>query len=697
MLKANKALIVENWASSFSRSSFLKGRDFSEPDDRRLDRMDKFVSALIEKAENPDSKKAHEVLKTQIRAETAKVLGYVAMVKKQNLLRDVMLYIIEHDMPDLSRATAKMAVDAMIDRSIEGTVMMLEEFAEMRASLARCMPGSPGSQTSLDQGFSRVLRNVMDYFDIDFAALFKYSPGSKEFTVQACSAKGVALTKGTSVLSDSFQIGADAVSDKKAKVVSDGSNEPSKKKKVLGRLAFVNSMAVPLVRGDDVLGVLLLGDSSRSTPFAPEEVGLVDDLAAQIVWVMDSVELFGQLNTRTKAQKALIDTAAALQQEISSEEIYRIVATKLTEILPCNELAFYIYDWERRVANPAFATGPYVAEIMADRDFGVDVGIAGYIAKSRRAEIIANTESDPRGTYIPGTPNSRTSMLAVPVLGQRDVLGVIELQRYPPEVFTKEDLEIAIMFANHASVALENARLLMELKHARDQIEVHMDLLTHDIANYTTPIMAYFESLRSRKDLDPEISQVVDRTSRQVESMMRLVEMVRAMERLREGLPKNLRAMDVKKAVDWAVKEIKDRSRRDDVEFELSMPKEPVMVLADDMLKDIFLNLFNSASMPDRNVSTKLVVSMEPRKDHKLEHWWIRVSQPNRAIPNNLKGEVLRMSKSSKSELTGGFGIGLAAAKGIVDKYGGNMWVSDIVQGDYTKGCVFNIMLPKIH
>jgi GAF domain-containing protein len=696
VLKANRARIVENWAASFSRSSFLKGKDFSEPDDRRLDRMDKFVSALLEKSENPDSKGAHEVLKIQIRAETAKVFGFVAMVKKQNLLRDVMLYVLEHDMPDLNRATAKLAVDAMIDRSIEGTVMMLEEYGELRSSLARCMPGAPDSLSSIDQGLSRVCRNIMDYFEAELVALFRYTPRTKEFTCEACSAKGVALTKGTTVTSDSFPLAADSISERRTKVAGEAADEPSKKKKVLGRLSFAHSMAVPLLKGEVPLGVVLVGDNSRLTPFSPEEVGLLEEFAEQIVWVMGSVELFSQLNTRAKAQKALIDTAAALQQEISSEEIYRIVATKLTEIIPCNELAFYVYDWEKRVANPAFATGPYASEIMADRDFGVDVGIAGYVAKSRRAEVITDTEADPRGTYIPGTPNTKTTMLAVPVVGQKEVLGVIELQRYPPGTFTNEDLEAAIMFANHASVALENAKLLSELKRARDQIEVHMDLLTHDIANYTTPIMAYFESLRARQDLDPQIAEVVEKTYRQVESMMRLVEMVRAMGRLRDGPAKGLRASDVKKAVEWAVKEIRDRSKREDVEFELDLPKEPVMVLADEMLRDIFLNLFNSASMPDRDVTTKLIVSMEPRKDHKLEHWWIQISQPTRSIPNHLKGEVLKMSKSSKSELTGGFGIGLAAAKGIVDRYGGNMWVSDIVQGDYTKGCVFNIMLPKV-
>jgi GAF domain-containing protein len=696
VLKANSGRIVENWFASFSRSSYLKGREFGEPDDTRLDRMKAFVQAVIERSENPDSKKAHEVLKSAIRADTAKVYGFTAMVKKQNLLRDVMLYVIEHDLPDIPRATAKLAVDAMIDKSIEGTVMMLEEFGEMRGSLAQCMPGSPDARFTADQGFARFCRNVMDYFEVDFVALFTYQSRSNEFVCQACSAKGVTLTKGATVLLSSFPMGAEAVRDKKTKVAGDGNEEATKKQKVLGRLFFNHTMAVPLVRGEEVIGLMLLGDSTKVTMFTSEEVGLMEDLALQMVWVMSSIEMFNKMAVKSKAQKALIDTAAALQQEISSEEIFRIVGTKLSEIVPCNELTFYIYDWERRIGNPVFATGPYVAEIMADREFPADVGFAGYVARSKKAEIINDTSADPRGSYIPGTPEVRTAMLVIPVIGQKEVIGVLELQKYPPETFNQDDLETSIMFANHASVALENAKLLNELRRARDQIEVHMDLLTHDIANYTTPIMAYFESLRTREDLDSQISQVVDRTSRQVESMMRLVEMVRTMAKLREEAPRNLRAMDVKKALESSIKEIRDRSKREDIEFELDLPKEAVMVRGDDMLKDIFMNLFNSVAMPDKETKTHLAVSIESRKDRKLEFWWIKVAQPSRAIPNNLKGEVLRLAKTSKSELTSGFGIGLAAVKGVVDRYSGNMWVSDIVTGDYTKGCVFNIMLPKV-
>jgi len=42
-----------------------------------------------------------------------------------------------------------------------------------------------------------------------------------------------------------------------------------------------------------------------------------------------------------------------------------------------------------------------------------------------------------------------------------------------------------------------------------------------------------------------------------------------------------------------------------------------------------------------------------------------------------------------------GFGLGLSIVKSIVDKFGGRIWVEDRVGGDFTKGTVFKIKLPK--
>lgn len=694
VLRANAGRIVEAWAHESAKSAYLKGTDLNVPEEVRIERLKVFYHALIGRTENPISSSAQESLRSAIRAEHARNMSLSSMVKKQNLLRDTMLHVVEHDLPDLSRATAKVALDAIIDRGIEISAETMEEYGEMRSALMKSLPGADES-FSLDQSLARFCRGAMDYFDADFVALFRYRPGTHDLTCKACSAKGLALTKDSSVQLGSFPVAAQAIAQRKTMYLSESSGESSTKKRVMGRLSFAHTICAPMFWGEQIVGILFVGNSSKSLYFTPDEVGLVEDLASQVARVLENSDLFDALNMRSRAQKVLIDTAASLQQEIESDEIYRIVATRLTELVPCDELAFYVFDWSRHICNPVYATGPYVSEIMADRGFSADVGVVGYVGKSRKAEIVLDSEADPRADYIPNTPKTSTTMLAVPVIGQKEVIGVIELQRYAPKTFSAEDLEVAILFANHASVALENAKLFKELTHVRDQIELHMDLLTHDIANYATPITAYFETLRQRHDLDPQVVTVLEKTSRQAESIIRLIEMVRTISRLREGPPKTLKRMDLKKAISAAVEDVKRHGDPNAIVFEMNLPGEAMLVQADEMLKDIFVNLFFSIAMTEQQESTRLMISAEERKDRKMAFWWIKVAQPSKAIPPHLKGEVLRMAKTSKSELTGGFGIGLAAAKGIVERYQGSMWVGDIVTGDYSKGCVFSMLLPK--
>ena len=693
-LRSNIGVIIEDWSSATARATYARGAEFDIPQQERVDRLRTFLEALLRRAEDSADKDALMRLKCSIRSEHSRSINLSTLIKRQSLLRDVMYKVIVKELPNVPKATAKLAVDSIVDKSIEGTVVMLEEYTDLQSALTKWLLSGSGEDAPFEQSLSRFCRNAMDYFDMEFAAVFRYDSYAQELVCQACSAKSVALSKDTRIQIRTLPAATEAFDQGKT-VVLDGTGKTQKKRKITGQVSFLHTILVPMSRNGERIGMMIFGDNARPILFTPDEVAMAEDLAKQMVRVQENFENFQKLNLRARAQKALVETAALLQQDIESEEIYRIVATRLTELIPSHEVAFYIYDWGRHVGNPVYSSGPYAAEIMADRDFDAELGIAGYVARTRKAEIVLDTEADPRGELIPNTPKTKNRMLAVPVIGQKEVLGVIELMRYPPENYTKEDLEIATMFANHASVALENAKLLNEVVSVRDQIELSMDLLTHDIANYTTPINAYFSELSTIKDLDPNVKNAIEKTERQVESIARLVEMVRTLAKIRGNEPKVFKKMDMRKAIDESVAEVRSKTKSKDIEFDMYFPGEEMLVNADDLLKEIFTNLFYSVAMSDRQQKTLLTVTGEVKKDSKAEYWWIKVAQPNKAIPDNLKGEVLRMAKASKSELTGGFGIGLAAARSIVNRYSGGMWVSDIVPGDYTKGCVFNIMIPR--
>ncbi len=687
--------IVDRWAAEVGRVPFARVSESVAAPAVRAERLRSFLSALLDHVEDPGSAKAREVLRSIIRSEQLRSLNLSRVLANLLILRRMVVDIVIERTSDEDLAAARRVASSAVDLGVEEISFLMEEHVQMQSVLVRCLSCSPGDRSELEQSFARFCRNAMDYFDADFVSVFRYLEDTEELMCIGCSAKGVAIPRDSRMFLTSFPLAAEALEHGTPRTCVSPAWSAGQKRKVLGQMVFEHCIVVPLLRGDARLGVLFIGDTSGPTQFTTDEVSIAEDFGANVVRVMENVELFEKLSIRARAQTALIETAASLQKEIESSEIYRIISDKMVELIPCNELAFYMFDWDRKVGNPVYATGPYATEVMDDRDFPPDEGYVGHVARTRRAEIINDTEEDGRGSYIPGTPATHSRMLAVPILGKKEVLGVVELLKYPPDFFTKEDLEVATMFANHAAVAVENAKLLNEVSSARDEVQLHMDLLTHDIANYTTPVMAYIESLRGRKGLDPEVAQAVERAYSQVDNIIYLVDTVRTIAKLRENSAPNLVRTDLRSVLDGAVAEARAKSPGRTLEVSVSLPKVPVMVTADPMLREAFVNLFVTASKTSKRPETRLSVVAEEHKEGTRDVWLVRVEDPNRVIPAQLKREVLRMTKRSRSEFTGGFGIGLAAARAIVDRSSGKMWVSDIVPKDPSKGCVFNVLLPK--
>ncbi|UCE91658.1 MAG: GAF domain-containing protein [Methanobacteriota archaeon] len=690
VLRSRMDEAVEQWIAEATSAPYTRIADFSVSKESRAARLKTCLIAVLDLIEHPGSASARESFRLAVRSEHLRSIGLVRMVSNQHVLRRIFRDILSSEFESDEFVRVNAVVERITDVCVEETVILVEQYLDAQSVLTRCAWDAEDEVPDPEQTYAAFCRNVMEYFDADFTAVFRVNVDTREIVCMSCFAKGMSLSRDTRIGFDHVPLITAAIAQRRSLSCLDLPVGLASRVRITAGTTFEHCMASPLLRGNDVIGVMVVGDNSRSSHYTPEEVGMSEELARLVSNSLDSTEKLRVLSFRSRAQRSLIDAAADMQKEIDSEEIYRILANKLVELIPSHEVAFYVFDWNRSVCNAVYATGPYATEIMADRDFPATVGIVGSVAKTRRAEIVPDTETDPRGEQIPDTPAVHMSMLAVPILGRKEVLGVIELLRHLPAGYSEDEMEIAKMFASHVAVAVENARLLKEVMKVRDEVELHMDLLMHDIANYSTPMMGYLETLKDGEFADPA---VVEKMIDQVENISRMIDMVRTLAKLREEQPIELRRMDLRAAVEQAEEVVRSRRAGRRINLSSEFPDGPVMVRADVMLPELFMGLFFTALSPGRRDAVDL--SVKVNDDQNGDGWLVRVTHPGRGMPDRLKSEIMRVAKTSKSELAGGFGIALASAKGILERYSGEIWVSDIDRDDPGKGFVFNVRMPK--
>lgn len=105
------------------------------------------------------------------------------------------------------------------------------------------------------------------------------------------------------------------------------------------------------------------------------------------------------------------------------------------------------------------------------KDFSIAIGqqgVTGWVAARRRALYVPDVRKDPR--YIEGIAGGH-SEIAVPLLIDKKLIGVLDVESKKPNAFTQNDLKILALFATQSAVAIQNARLYQESKRAKDYLQ----------------------------------------------------------------------------------------------------------------------------------------------------------------------------------------------------------------------------------
>ena len=254
----------------------------------------------------------------------------------------------------------------------------------------------------------------------------------------------------------------------------------------------------------------------------------------------------------------------------------------------------------------------------------------------------------------------------------------------------RETIEIIEIFASLVGISLENASMVQGHVVSRRNAEFYTDLLSHDIKNFNQAILGYLDILKSTMaspDQNVYISKIVD----QVMNINKLAADVRTMSRITWSGGK-LAKIDLGKVLLDSIQSVEQYYMNRKIIFKQNINTGQSYVKADELIRELFVNILTNAVKYDSNDPVEVEISMTPSVDEEANRLVVSIADRGRGVPDNLKQEIFqRFSRAPKMK---GSGLGLYLVRTLTTKYGGRVWVEDRVEGDHSKGAVFRVELP---
>lgn len=249
----------------------------------------------------------------------------------------------------------------------------------------------------------------------------------------------------------------------------------------------------------------------------------------------------------------------------------------------------------------------------------------------------------------------------------------------------------------YRDIMIENAerrKAERDLQDAKEQGELYMDILSHDINNMNTVALGFLEladdKLKTVGSLDAGDRRMITKTIENLRNSSTLIDNVRKLRREKEGALKAERMdlMEILTSVKDQFTSIPDRDVRIDIRS-----KCRCFVMANELLRDVFSNLIgNSIKHSTGPLAINIDLTCSP-EDH--DHFCrVAIEDNGPGIPDTMKAQIMgahrRIAKGQSR------GIGLYLVRTLIDDYHGNIRVEDRVKGDHTKGTRFVVLLPAI-
>ena len=276
------------------------------------------------------------------------------------------------------------------------------------------------------------------------------------------------------------------------------------------RLGHRTTLATPLLAKGEPLGAIIIR-RAEVRPFTDDQIALLETFANQAAIAIENARLFQELQERVGELQALGEVGRTVSSSLDLAEVLTTIVTNVTRL--CRVEAGIVYEYDERDQSFSLRAAHQVPdELIASliaRPPRLGGGALGGSAASRAPVQVEEIAGEDGARHLQSANREIFirygfgSLIAVPLLRQDDLLGVILLARTRTGAFPDEIVALLKTFAAQSALAIHNARLFRALEqqsHALEEASQHKSQflanMRHELRTPLNAIIGYSEMLQ---------------------------------------------------------------------------------------------------------------------------------------------------------------------------------------------------------
>jgi len=230
-----------------------------------------------------------------------------------------------------------------------------------------------------------------------------------------------------------------------------------------------SELAVPLIIKNRLIGVIDI-ESPQPNHFTEEHKRLLTLIASRMAVGIENARLYTRTTRQARTLVLLNEIARELTSILNVDELLKRIAELLSRLIDYQMFSILLLDAAGEKLQHRFSQR-FQENIQLKHEIPLGRGVVGYAAQHKEAVLVPDVNKDPR--YVKANPETR-SELAVPLVYQDKVIGVLDLEHTRRGFFTDDHKRTVTTLAAQVAIAIENAQLYEQI--ARQEKRLERDL-----------------------------------------------------------------------------------------------------------------------------------------------------------------------------------------------------------------------------